>query len=179
MVLKNWYIALCNTAMGGSYKLLKYINKTGVEVAMSTATPNLMIQFGANNAVCPTVKFIKTSENAAGGALFGTGNTPPTMNDYWLSGTAITTLSGTVAFNASFDNGKATTTATYTLTNTGDSDVTISEVGLVGNLYGGTGNTSASWAAMFERTVLDTPVTIPAGGIGQVTYSITHTPPIF
>lgn len=62
----------------------------------------------------------------------------------------------------------------YTITNSSATDITIAEVGLWGYI-----NYAASSMenALLERTVLDEPVTIPAGGIGMVTYSIRYNYP--
>lgn len=52
-----------------------------------------------------------------------------------------------------------------TITNNNETDITIGEVGIV---Y----QTGSSYSVLFERTVLESPITIPAGGVGQVTYTI-------
>lgn len=101
--------------------------------------------------------------------VFGDGDTPVTGSDYWLSGNQFTKFTSTVVTSTSFDDMGYTITSVYTLTNTGTTEFTVREVGLLANY-----NISSSGAAYFlcERTVLDTPVTIPVGGVGQVTYTV-------
>jgi hypothetical protein len=104
----------------------------------------------------------KTAEYMSGGVAFGDGDTPPTLDDYCLSGNHIINHNTTVLgeINDNFD----TATVTYTVTNTGDSSFTIKEVGVYVTAGGQTHNTALVW-----REVLSEPVTIEAGGVGQVT----------
>lgn len=104
------------------------------------------------------------------GVAFGTGDTTPTPDDYKLAGSTISSLSGSVAKNVSVDEDGTTLTAIYTLTNSGTEDVTVREIGLFNIGYYSKLKYSTSF--LLDRTVLDAPVTIPAGGIGQVTYTI-------
>ena len=102
------------------------------------------------------------------GVIFGDGNTSPTENDYFLSGNPINTLSVTPAVTTSTENDKIIVKGIFTITNTSDSEVTIREVGVFGSVYNG----NSIIAILTDRTVLDTPLTIPAGGIGQVVYKV-------
>ena len=104
------------------------------------------------------------SNDTTSGVVVGSGTTPPTAQDYKLEN-QITTVSGNVAYNTTQDADGVTINSIITVTNTADTDITIGEVGLYVN-------TSGNWTWMAERTVLETPVTIPAGGVGQVTYTI-------
>lgn len=101
-----------------------------------------------------------------GGVFFGDGDTPPTPDDYALSGNVITTATATAVVTKTVDANGVTITGTYTITNTGTENITIAEVGL----FEGFSNSMCDY--MMERTVLDSPITIPAGGVGQVTYTI-------
>ena len=103
------------------------------------------------------------------GVYFGTGTTPPTMDDYKLTGDVFTSHSTVTSVTAVHEDASSTITAQYTVCNTGTADVTIGEIGLVSTIYQGS---SGFGYMMIERTVLDAPVTIPAGGVGQVTYTI-------
>ena len=102
----------------------------------------------------------KTDYMSMGGVMFGDGNTPPTVDDFQLSGDHFTTYSSSVTHTYDPDANEAT--VTYTLTNTGSTDFTIREVGGI----------CTSSAILAFREVLDSPVTIVAGGIGQVTIKI-------
>ena len=101
----------------------------------------------------------KEYQNSGSGVLFGTGTTPPTYTDNKLSGSPIRGL--TVSAEVTKENYSNEIVALYTITNNTGNDVTIGEVGLC-----------YTWA-LLDRTVLENPVTIPAGSIGQITYTIT------
>lgn len=103
------------------------------------------------------------------GIVLGTGTTPPTLNDYWVSGELVTNVSA--SFSTSMDIGEDYMTAKViiTITNTGDSNITIGEVGLVRECYYKSNSTRM---CLMERTVLDEPVTIAVGGVGQVVYKL-------
>lgn len=109
------------------------------------------------------------------GVIFGDGTTPPSVDDYWLSGTAITTIattaSGSVTLNG---DGTITKTAIHTISNTSTTDdVTISEVGYVDYIAYLTNYNGPNSYFLLDRTLLEEPVTIPPGGVGQVTYNVT------
>lgn len=96
---------------------------------------------------------------------FGDGSTPVSADDFQLSGNNFTTYSGAYACVANADCTEATWT--YTLTNTGSSEFTVREIGLYTS-----SSTSVLYSCLIMREVLDSPVTIPAGGVGQVTLTI-------
>lgn len=100
------------------------------------------------------------------GVVIGSGSTPPTTNDYCMEN-QITTVTGTVGLTKSIGDNQdyASITALLTITNTGSEDITINEIGLQIK-------TTGNWTYLVERTVLDAPVTIASGGVGQITYSI-------
>ena len=112
--------------------------------------------------------------NAGYHVVFGSGNNPATPNDYTMD--FITGLTATVVKSVDNDDNGASSTAVFTITNTNSNEVTISEVGIFSSLYTrltpDAVGASGSVPFLMERTVLDTPVTIPAGGVGQVTYTI-------
>ena len=99
--------------------------------------------------------------------VLGTGNEPPALSDYKLSGDIVTGFGSTVSFSGenAGDETYSQGTAVMTITNNNETDITIGEVGIVYQI----GSRSS---VLFERTVLESPITIPAGGVGQVTYTI-------
>lgn len=110
-------------------------------------------------------------ETLACGVLFGNGTTPPRVTDYTMEsvipsvGVSITKPSG-VSINDTDEFWEVSATyGIYTKT----TDVTISEIGLFVNC-GVNGSTSDK--VLIDRTVLETPIVIPAGQSKQVTYSI-------
>lgn len=113
--------------------------------------------------------------------LFGSGTTPPTMDDYKLEGTVATncTCSHTIESTISEDGSEGTMTVTYTITNNNDAEITIGEIGIFLEMYWLTGySTCTNYPYLVERTVLESPITIPAGGVGQVTYTIRMNYPV-
>jgi hypothetical protein len=70
-------------------------------------------------------------------------------------------------------NGVATITNVYTISNTTGADITIGEVALAfTTYYRDSSNYYHFFPTLYERTALEQPVTIPAGNVGQVTYTI-------
>lgn len=127
--------------------------------------------------------YTSESSSATCGVAFGTGNTDPTVDDYKLSGNFISGISSSnVLYDVSVERGEGETiiTAIYTITNTTGADITIGEIALVGRAGGRNSSNFSSTFRNFliERTALETPVTIPATKIGQVTYKITIKDPI-
>ncbi len=115
------------------------------------------------------------------GVYFGTGSTPATKSDYRLespitSGLTITNPSDLVV--DSDGNGKYTFIADFIVRNTTESEINIYEIGVFCPICTDMGYYNASsnvkWAmVLMERTVLDEPITIPAGESKLVTYKIT------
>lgn len=112
--------------------------------------------------------------------LFGTGTTAPTMDDYKMESPISSGMTASFLASATtIADGVCTRKYIYTLTNGTTNDITISEIGAFAYAYyaktaeyGDTNYTSAG-AFMLDHTLLDEPVTIPADGVGQVTYTIT------
>ena len=162
MFLKNYYSVL-GTAFFGKKMTIKGLN--GGEGTL---------YYPDVSNCAPLLGFFQNSVGIAGsyssGVMFGTNSTPPTFEDYTINNTGVT-VTGSIAKTVNInDNGSVTAILNCTLTNTGETEITISEVGLKVSLT----NTGS---VLFERTVLDTPVTIPAGGVGQVVYTITFNYP--
>ena len=176
MFTKNYWNILSSFALGGGAdKILTKTNGTTytLEGKHAVATP-----FGC------TVTNILTKYNT-GGVIFGDGTTPPTPDDYALSGNIVTGINGSRTRQGSIDELGHNNIFTFTLTNTNSTDVTIREVGF---LYGTSlesrylssdSSTSltqttlnVSMPLLVNRIVLDEPITISAGGVGQVTVNL-------
>lgn len=172
MFLRNWDKVLAFT-MGGESLAINYFYKTyeGKDMNLGN-TPNA-IQIGKNNdsASSANLHRVRTSYSGYGGVMFGTGTTPPTKDDYKLSGALLTNFSYSAGVSYEYDDTGTTIRAIYTITNIGSDDMTIGEIGLMCNMYDSSNQTDIR-KGFIERTVLDTPVTIPADGVGQVTYTI-------
>lgn len=121
------------------------------------------------NYTYPSLHRMATSLGKYGGAIIGTGRAAPTADDIALSGTMITTFSASATVTSTIDESGVELSAAYLITNTGDTDFTIGEIGLIS---ASTNSANQTYKILWERSTLDAPVTIPAGGIGQVTYTI-------
>ena len=114
----------------------------------------------------------QTNNYTSGGIYLGDGTAAESEDDYKLAGNIITTISHSTTVSCSTDeNGNGVTTAKITVTNTGSSDITISEIGAVTNFYYST-NTSVK-KILADRTLLENPITLAPGEVGQITYTIT------
>ena len=123
---------------------------------------------------------LQTSANSSNGVVLGDGDTPPTFEDYTLAGTLISNFVFTASINRlNIDNSGTTIKALYTITNNNSVEITIKELCLIVNAtqFSSGSGVYAENKIVLDRTVLDTPVTIPAGGIGQVEYTITYSLP--
>ena len=106
------------------------------------------------------------------GVSFGTGTTPATASDYVLESILVNTQISVIAPSAvSFSRGDTYEeyTVTFGVTNITAEAITISEVGLTA--CPNTEGTPYPFA-LVDRTILDTPVTIPAEQSKQITYTI-------
>lgn len=115
------------------------------------------------------------------GIIFGDGTTAPTASDYAISGKAISGLTISTIKTADISEpGTIAKSVLYTITNGNAKAITISEIAYIYNLYGYNDNSSTLNAVytMLDRTVLDTPITIDPGGVGQITYTINMSYPI-
>ena len=104
------------------------------------------------------------------GVSFGTGTTPATASDYCLESILGTTqISASVPSTVSYSRVDTYEeySVTFGVTNETADAITISEVGLP--IYS---NNSPYPYVLVDRTVLDTPITIPAGQSKQITYTI-------
>ena len=156
MLTKNFYAYMRGALQGVTvdFKITNGGKKYSTSITTSSIPPFKAIGYWATDF---------TSK----GVCFGTGTTPPTLSDYYLESVldnaqiAVTPPSA-VAFSQgdAFDEYSAS----FGVTNKTDGPVTISEVGLLA--YPGVN------AALVDRTVLDTPVTIPAHETKHIAYTI-------
>ena len=171
MLTKNYYRTLAKCTVMG-YGTVNYIGINGNTFTNGGYVAT--IQFGYDSASSAgneaRLKSLQTGTNTNGGVILGTGTTAPSFDDISLSGSVISNFTYTSTVTNEVDENGMTLTANYTITNTGEEAFTIGEIGIIANLSG-TAKTSSN-KALLERTVLDEPVTIEAGGVGQVTYTI-------
>lgn len=172
MFTQNYYNLIANMAgaSGGANSAngkpgLILINTSGVprnDVLRISGFPNLV-------SATPVLN------NSTSGIIVGTDGTPPTLQDINL-GNMIT--SGVSMSLASSTYGCDTPGAPYVLhkiaiTNTGDRELIIREVGYQQSVYYGQAVTTC---ALFDRTVLDTPITIQGGDSAVIDYKLQTLP---
>lgn len=127
--------------------------------------------------------FDKTLRNSStfvsSGLYIGSDGTPATDEDHAL-GSVITTLTGSanVAFAYDAESNKTLLNIDITLNNNTGEDVTIREVGYVVGFYAsntlGGSVESSTRSFLGDRTVLDTPMTIPSGEAGLLRYQFQY-----
>lgn len=122
-----------------------------------------------------TSNVIRTATPNVCGTSFGTGTTPPTLNDYKMESaitSGFTVMSS--AFIQSQEDGKYIHERVYSIRNDTENDMTISEIGLFSRVANGSSPNSAGFNyVLMYRTVLDNPVTIPPGVAKVVTLKMT------
>lgn len=117
---------------------------------------------GLTSALSDTLKTNDYNNNSAH-LIIGTGTGTISENDYCLfnqcSNCTCVSASSTTTSNL-------TKSYTATFQNNSESDVTVTETGIVGKLY-----IENKWfKVLLEHTLLETPVIIPAGGTRTITY---------
>ena len=113
--------------------------------------------------------------NGLVGIVVGSGSTPSSENDYSLESMIKSGLSATTpTLESSIDNnGNVVLSATFSLTNTSDSPITVSEIGYVCKHPGAIAYNQANTgdkSILLDRTVLESPVVIGAGNSATIRY---------
>ena len=177
MFTKNWYKTMASAITKNSAK--NFVNINGVETGLDSknSVPNITFGDSSGSSERAYIGRLVQTYNGYGGVRLGTGDTPATVNDYKLSGDLITGYNFTAKIETQNSAESDKITATYTITNTSSSEITIKEVGIVAKMANTISTAQIQHMGLLERTVLDTPVTIPAGGVGQVVYTITFNYP--
>ena len=167
MFTRNYYSLLALQRMVGS--------RAYEPIMLTTTAGMLMTSYNSswtNTSTSWIDTVLVTSTAKTIGIYFGDGTTPPSISDYNCSGEEITGLSiVSTDSTVTYANNKYRCRIAFILKNTSDKEVTISEVCRKGLIP--TGNGSNTQPVMFERSVLDTPVVIPAGQNGTVEYITT------
>lgn len=138
--------------------------------------------YSSNSFPAIVTALAATGSSSSSGVAFGSDATPPTENDYTL-GRQVTGITCTASpiIKTVIDevSGRYVARLDYPLANDTAEDVTIAEIGLFhrfasADALGGTPATSTRCSIMFDRTVLETPVVIPAGAAGTVRYQFSY-----
>ena len=116
-----------------------------------------------------TTSVTSSTREELSGIYLGTGSTEPTVDDYKLSGTQITTFSVlSTAFTTNVIDNVQTFEMRYVIRNTGTAEFTIGEIAYFGCVQ--MNNSSTYKRVLFERTVLDEPLTVPANATAEILY---------
>lgn len=159
---KDWTNAV------GSNFLFRASNDTDVTMGYSDVISGVLTSL---DYMKPNI----TDNPAAAGAQYtlrwelyiGTGTTPPTEDDITLANPVSFTCP--VLPQISRGNNYTTLLITYTFTNNTDETKTITEIGLCGRVKT---STSGNPAVLFNRRLLENPVTMEAGDIKVFTFTI-------
>ena len=132
--------------------------------------------FGSSSYFPSTVSSNVRTDYTGAGVQLGSGTTPATENDYRIE-TPIGSTNVAVAVTAQnvLDNDDLCVQYDILVTNNRSSDLTIAEIGYAQTIAvtDSKGSTSpSSSVVLFDRTVLDTPVEIPAGEQGTIRYRL-------
>ena len=168
MFTKNWYKAMAALVFCGEDEDT-FVPLDGKSTqSIKTSDYSVMIGGIYNEYRNGSMRVLRTTTAGYGGVVIGTGTQPPTIDDYCLSGDLISSYTSSASFTRDFDENGAFGTTLFTITNTGTKAFTIGEVGLIA----GMNSNGSSYKALLERTVLETPITIEPGGVGQITYTL-------
>lgn len=124
---------------------------------------------------------VLTLSSGTAGIAVGSGSTPATVDDYCLESMITSGITATIpaTATATYDNThkQYVVSKDVTIANTGSASITISEIGILASTkYANSvgASVSSSTTVLADRTVLDTPVTIPAGQSGVVRYEFRY-----
>ena len=152
-------------------------NKTasGVNVVGTTAPITVGMLGSAYYGIKKSMTVITvggSTSNRNYGVLFGAGTTPPTNGDHKLESTITSGLTASAPSEAltTETDDYYEITATYGVYAT--TETTISEIGIFCNTSTTASTNSNGGMFLIDRTVLETPIIIPAGQSKQVTYTI-------
>ena len=134
-------------------------------VVVTTAGADSTHENGMPN-ITSLLASLQTSYKA--GVVLGTGNEAPTLYDYKLAGSLVTGFTYSYTVTSGRDEKGPWAKAKYTITNNNSKPVTIAEIAMM----------AGSTVCMIERTVLEMPITIEAGGgVGQIEYTVRYDVP--
>lgn len=163
MVTKNWYYTYKTNR--AECVISNAITLWNGSLVSSGYAPSNMSQNTLKTILLKPDGLCFVTSNA--GIVLGSGTAPATRSDYKLENQITSGLTHLVTTITDEDGNR---TYKLTLNSTTSEPITIGEIGIMGMFL--TGGGSGTNYALMERTVLDEPVTIPAGGVGVVEYTI-------
>lgn len=171
MITKNFkkLLAMILPSTGGSESVKCYVPVTTLSgVTKYTSTRIRQFPYMVGTGVVLDTSY---------GIMIGTGTTPATEDDYMLESkiTSGVTASGTSHSVNVDESGNPYLEYLFTITNTSENDLTISEIGYVQIINAATSSGTASTSGdyfLMDRTVLDNPVTIAASESAAIKYTL-------
>lgn len=173
MLTKNYYKVLSGCFTFNPIKT-RYVGKSGTayEVYQYSSSDTLQrVRHALGFNKMDTLS--QDLSSVSSGIVLGTGTAKPTLDDYYLSGDMVTGVTATVSVSFEDVGGAILKSAILSITNGGTEEITIGEVAYFHYMAQG-----SDPVIMLDRTVLDNPVTIAPGAIGQVTYTIRMNYPV-
>ncbi len=138
---------------------------------------------GSDNTYYAYPSAITSQSQALSGAFspgmlyvgFGSSATPATFEDYALE-SFVSNFSQKSASGSVTENADGTFTIDYQIIISATADITIQEIGLflpTPYMPVSSGTTNYAYYALINRIVLDEPVSIASGAVGNITFSVT------
>lgn len=175
MLTNNFYYAisdeLCSTLNLISNMKSTLGNEATAPSGTSTYYQVYPFGHGGTYSLSPTLSQDASNPSVTGGfaagLLIGSGDTAPTADDYRLENQITTGFSATASFpnNATDISQSRRVVATATITNTSDADIVVREIGYVRAA-------TSKWVILYDRIVLDSPVTIAPGATKTFEYHL-------
>ena len=170
MLLRNYYKVFAYEDLGCNPADLNPLAFDG-----SICTSFLHKEFNNTGAQQPYMGRVNTGalNYNKTGIILGSGTTPATFDDYCLENRIVADgLTVSTNLTSQTDENGMCISAMITISNTTDEAVTVAECGVhCGGSSGSNGSKKYNYV-LLDRTVLETPITIEPGGVGQVTYTI-------
>ena len=147
----------------------------GVKALLPVTNTQNQACFLANGSASTSSYYNLVLNSTNSGVSVGSGTTPPTINDYNLESTITSGLSAaTPVVSTQLDeNGNPYVKLVYTINNISQNSITISEIGAKIQIFAATtqgASATSSLIFLLDRTLLDSPVTIPAGEYAVIEY---------
>lgn len=170
MFTRNWY-----AAMGAHMYSITPGDAQNVQKSFTGNPPSSFSSQTAvtvNNSGFPYIGKVCTASTPGysnTGVVIGSGTTPPSIEDYKLENRIITPTASSGTVTSTFDDSGVVHTSILTITNNHTEAITIAEIGLYAV---GSNKNGESYSVLYDRTLLENPITIEPGGVGQITYTI-------
>ena len=170
MLTNNFYKAVAGALCDNTERNMHEMVRTNGTVTKDLSTSAVHAEmnpfcYSTNVYSANTSQLLGTN---GGGIIIGTGTTPPTVNDYKLENQITSGFGSTTSFPNSYSavyNAKGIVSC-CTITNSSQTDnLVINEIGYIKGRAG-------YWNILYDRIVLDTPITIAPGATKTIEYRL-------